>query len=115
MADFPTLNDNPLADNPAREKRIRERAYHLWEADGCPHGRADEYWERASELVGMEASPHAGELPNPATQPGADPNRTAPVDEAFLQENLGEFPGHFTDQGERQPTPMRARKRAARG
>ena len=29
------------------EDRIRERAYHLWQADGRPDGRAEEYWERA--------------------------------------------------------------------
>lgn len=28
---------------------VRERAYHLWEKDGCPHGRAEEYWDRAHE------------------------------------------------------------------
>ncbi len=26
------------------EQQIRERAYHLWLLDGCPHDRADEYW-----------------------------------------------------------------------
>ncbi|WP_148360658.1 DUF2934 domain-containing protein, partial [Acidisphaera rubrifaciens] len=33
------MTDNPLQDDPAREHRIRERAYHLWDADGRPHGR----------------------------------------------------------------------------
>ena len=33
------MSDNPLQPNPEREARIRERAYHLWEADGRPHGR----------------------------------------------------------------------------
>jgi hypothetical protein len=28
------------------------------------------------------------------------------VDEASLQENLGEFPDRFTDQGDHQATPM---------
>ena len=29
---------------------VRERAYLLWEMEGCPHdGRADEYWYRAHE------------------------------------------------------------------
>ncbi len=28
---------------------VRERAYLLWEMDGCPHGRADEHWHRAQE------------------------------------------------------------------
>jgi hypothetical protein len=29
------------------EQAIRERAYCLWEQDGCPEGRAEEYWHRA--------------------------------------------------------------------
>jgi hypothetical protein len=29
------------------EQAVRERAYQLWEQDGCPEGRADEYWHRA--------------------------------------------------------------------
>ena len=33
------------------EERIRERAYHLWEQDGSPEGRADEYWDRASRQI----------------------------------------------------------------
>ena len=104
-------DSNPLAPDPAREQRIRELAYHLWEADGRPHGRDLEFWERADELVRMEESGPVGQLPNPATEPGADPNRTAIVEEAQIQENLGEFPDRFSDQGERMQTPM-VRKRA---
>ena len=26
------------------EQQIRERAYHLWVADGCPDGESDRYW-----------------------------------------------------------------------
>ena len=106
------MSDNPLENDPARDARIEERAYHLWEADGSPHGRHDEYWERARELIGMENSAGAAQLPNPATVPGADPSRTEPIEEAFIQENLGEFPDRFADQGEAQPTPKP--KRAAR-
>ncbi len=29
------------------EQEIRERAYLLWEKDGCPEGRSEEYWARA--------------------------------------------------------------------
>ncbi len=106
------MSDNPLEDDPARDARIKERAYHLWEADGGPHGRHEEYWERASELVRMEESGMPGQLPNPASLPGADPSATEPVEEAFIQDNLGEFPDRFADQGESQPTPKP--KRAAR-
>ena len=31
------------------DQMVRERAYFLWEMDGCPHGDADEYWHRAHE------------------------------------------------------------------
>ncbi len=104
---------NPLAPlDGAQAQKIRERAYHLWEADGCPEDQAEEYWQRAETLSRMEEAPHAGELPNPATLPGADPERTQPVEEAFLQENLGEFPDRLSDQGERQQTPRRQSKKA---
>lgn len=94
---------NPLEADPAREQRIRERAYHLWEADGKPHGQDIEYWERARELVGMEESAGSGLLPNPQAHPDA-PRQTG-IEEADIQENLGEFPSLMTDQGDTQPTP----------
>jgi hypothetical protein len=31
------------------EQLVRERAYFLWENDGCPHGRADDYWQKAHD------------------------------------------------------------------
>ncbi len=36
-------------------RRIRERAHLLWEAEGCPEGRDQEYWHRAEELIEDEA------------------------------------------------------------
>jgi hypothetical protein len=102
---------NPLAIDPEREQRIRERAYHLWEAEGKPHGRDVEYWERARELVGMEESAGSGLLPNPQTTPGS--RRETGIEEAEIQENLGEFPDRLADQGEVRTVP--AAKRASRG
>jgi Protein of unknown function (DUF2934) len=98
------MSKNPLEDTPERVARIRERAYHLWEADGRPHGRDVEYWERARELVGMEENPDAGLLPNPITQHEVLPGVT--IEEAAIQDNLGEFPDRFTDQGDWRETPM---------
>ena len=107
---------NPLDDsNEERQQRIRERAYHLWEADGRPEGQELEYWDRARSLVGMEEHPHFGDKPNPASLPGADPMRTEPVEEAFIQENLGEFPDRLSDQGERQATPSIKARRSTQG
>jgi hypothetical protein len=36
------------------EQRIRERAYLMWEMEGRPDGRADEYWHRARERIEAE-------------------------------------------------------------
>jgi len=38
-----------------REERIRQRAYQLWEADGSPEGRADEYWHEAAAQINAAA------------------------------------------------------------
>ena len=32
-----------------RNREIRERAFHLWEADGSPEGREMDYWLRAEQ------------------------------------------------------------------
>jgi hypothetical protein len=37
------------------EERIRARAYELWERDGSPEGRADDYWNKAQALVESES------------------------------------------------------------
>ena len=99
-----TMSDNPLKDTPERDLRIRERAYHLWEAEGSPHGRDVDYWERARELVGMEEAAGSGLLPNPMNT--NDPIPGVIVEEASIQQNLGEVPGRLTDQGDWRQTPM---------
>jgi hypothetical protein len=33
------------------EKRIRERAYEIWTAQGCGHGQADQHWLAAEREV----------------------------------------------------------------
>src|SRR3954463_1030766 len=104
------MAEKPLIKKPEREERIRQRAYHLWEADGRPEGRDLEFWERARELVGMEESAGAGLLPNPESEPESVVETG--VEEAEIQENLGEFPGPLTDQGEEQATPSPVKRRA---
>ena len=34
----------------AHEQHLRERAYVLWEQEGCPEGRSDEFWHRTCEF-----------------------------------------------------------------
>ena len=44
---MPDHADDLPTDSNDRESRIRERAYHLWEAAGRPEGRHQEFWEQA--------------------------------------------------------------------
>jgi hypothetical protein len=48
---------------------IRQRAYELWQADGCPEGQDVDYWLRAEAELAAEDSPAPGE---PAGGPGGD-------------------------------------------
>jgi hypothetical protein len=45
------------------EVRIRERAYHIWEASGRPPGRDQEFWHRAREQITVN-----GDLPKSGAQ-----------------------------------------------
>ena len=40
--------DSPWEDS-AFEQAVRETAYHLWESDGRPEGREQDYWFKALE------------------------------------------------------------------
>jgi hypothetical protein len=50
------VKENPV---PNLEEAIRERAYHLWLADGRPEGKADIHWLNAQHeiLAASAASP----------------------------------------------------------
>jgi len=49
-----------------RENRIREIAYFIWLEEGCPGGRDQEHWQRASDRVAML---EAAVKPLPKTAP----------------------------------------------
>src|SRR5262245_60531139 len=77
--------------SPLTEERIRERAYRLWIEEGRPEGKASEHWEKARELLELEADPNEGR-----EQSNEGYNNPAPwgepVENASVLENLGEFP-----------------------
>jgi DUF2934 family protein len=58
-----------------REDRIRQRAYRIWEDEGCPDGHDREHWDRAEREVDdkpAEApSSDATGAENPATNTGS--------------------------------------------
>ena len=63
------------------QDRVRVRAYHIWEANGRPPGRDEEFWQRACEMIATDddqpisrdqrRQPKAG-------QPRRKPSRTRP-------------------------------------
>jgi hypothetical protein len=88
-----------------RQERIRVRAYHLWEQDGCPEGRADVHWDQATELVAIEDNQRF--VTERVPRPDELGPTGEPIEPAEAMENLGEFPT-MTDQGEEQTFPHRA-------
>jgi hypothetical protein len=40
-----------MSNDKEREERIREEAFMLWNADGRPEVKADEYWSRAEKVI----------------------------------------------------------------
>ena len=95
------MSDNPLDPSPSDQQAVEALAQRLWDEDGRPEGRFDEYRERADELARMQRAGNPGQLPNPQ-------NHLEPVEEAAIQENLGEFPGArgVDDQGDWRQSPM---------
>lgn len=94
----------------AHEQHIRARAMRIWREEGSPKGRMDEYLERARELQAFEDHPAAALLPNPMAVHHGDTSAEQTVEEAQLMENLGEFPGLLSDQGDRSLVPMTRKK-----
>ena len=77
------------------EERIRRRAYQMWLEEGKPEGRAEDHWDKASELIAIED----GQL---STLKPVETTRSEPIEAVT---NQAEFPT-LTDQGEQQwPQP----------
>ncbi len=100
------MSDNPLDDSPERRAAVKAKAEAMWREAGSPAGGMDEFTERADELLRMEHAGASGQLPNPMTLD--EPIPGVIVEEASIQDNLGEFPGgsSVADQGEWRETPM---------
>ena len=49
-----------------RHARIKDRAYHIWVAEGRPHGKHDEHWHRAEREVAEEDAKGGGGMAAPA-------------------------------------------------
>lgn len=96
------------------EQRVRERAYRIWQQQGCPDGQAETHWELAEELVAIEEN-HDQTL-KPVDRDPEDPtiaaDRPEPVGPA-ANAAAGELPT-LTDIGEQTYPPSRDAAQAAR-
>lgn len=80
----------------ALQSRIKARAQKMWADAGEPEGGPEHFEEDARELVALEE----------VDPPTLDPKEAARpvVEEASIQENLGEFPT-MRDQGDEETFP----------
>lgn len=64
-----------------RDRKVRDRAYALWESEGRPAGRHDDHWYRASNEV--DTDPPSAPEPTPAAKAEAKPRATKTVKAAI--------------------------------
>jgi hypothetical protein len=83
------------------ESRIRAHAKRIWLEEGKPKGREAAHLDMARELVAIEDNQKFATEPNPIRVPPRLGPNGEPIEEAAIQENLGEFPT-LTDQGEQE-------------
>ncbi len=73
--------------------RISRKAHDLWEAEGRPHGRDQDHWDQAREIIAIEDSQGDTLLPR-------DTGAEEPIEDSQeALRNLADFP-NLTDQGE---------------
>ncbi|MGY6253645.1 DUF2934 domain-containing protein [Paraburkholderia caledonica] len=70
-----------LPVEPTVEDRIRKRAYELWESDGSPEGRPDDYWLRAQAQIEAEGDAGDAEPPVAAEQSGKGRRAAEAIDD----------------------------------
>jgi hypothetical protein len=86
------------------EKRVRARAYKMWQDEGCPEGRADAHWDQARELVAIEDNTDLTLKPIP--RPGELGPYGEPVEPLVPAQSSGDTPT-MVDQGEEETIPHR--------
>ncbi|GEO38872.1 hypothetical protein GGE65_003880 [Skermanella aerolata] len=97
------------------EKRVKQRAYEIWEREGCPEGREADHWALAKEEVAIEDNQSQALMPNPSQGGDDTVVHPEPVEPLLAAENLGEDTGGPTNQSEEQPLPKKTRARRPSG
>ena len=64
--------------SPDLSRRIRERAFTLWQQEGCPDNRAARHWQLA-EAAEQAVSDHVVDVEEEDSFPASDPPSRSPV------------------------------------
>jgi hypothetical protein len=94
----------------ARARNVRQRAYFIWQEEGCPDGRADDHWHRAWEMESEAALDEAVDESFPASDPPAN----TPIAHIGASENEGQASKEATPPVPSAPVPAKARRKAGR-
>jgi hypothetical protein len=97
---------------PFSDETIRERAYHIWEREGRPDGRADEHWYMARSELAIEFPPPDATAETPTASSQDINPHPEPVEPLEAVENQGAFPS-LTDQDDDQLYPERKLRRTS--
>lgn len=80
------------------EDRIRVKAHEIWESEGHPHGRDEDHWAQAKEIIAIQDGLSDTLLPR---NTGAE----EPIEPTQAVEPYGDVP-NLTDQGEHDLTSI---------
>lgn len=99
------------------EDRIRDRAYHLWEAAGRPHGRDHDFWvqaqaELADDGVAITSAKTPG-IPKPPKHAKEAPVKKAPAKEASVKAKATKPKDTGAKDAKAKPAPKAAKKAEA--
>jgi trehalose synthase-fused probable maltokinase len=70
------------------ENELRERAYYLWEAAGCPDGQADEHWAQARKEAGLPDASDAEPSSHPLLEADELSQILSPANTDALEKNV---------------------------
>ena len=75
------------------EERVKQRAYEIWQREGCPEGREADHWALAKEEIAIEDNQNQALLPNPSEGGDDTVVHPEPVEPLLAAESLGEEVG----------------------
>jgi hypothetical protein len=69
------------------ESDVRQKAYELWERDGCPEGAEEFYWRLAQEQLEADVEPEDTVISEPVAAEEVESSSEAPSPSQYASEN----------------------------